>query len=152
LKAALFVAGSAAMENFTPTAALLGGALIGVAATILAAVNGRVAGITGILDGFLRPAPGDWSWRAAFLAGLIGGALALLRWLPTALVEPIRPLGTLAVAGLLVGFGTRLGNGCTSGHGVCGLSRLSLRSLVATVTFIAAGIGTVTLIRLAAAR
>jgi uncharacterized membrane protein YedE/YeeE len=136
------------MDHFTPTAALLGGALIGLAATILAAVNGRVAGITGILDGFLRPAPGDWNWRTAFLAGLLGGAFAVLRWFPGALVEPIRPLGTLAVAGLLVGFGTRLGNGCTSGHGVCGLSRLSPRSLVATVTFIAAGIVTATVIRL----
>ena len=140
------------MENFTPTTALLGGALIGLAATILAAVNGRVAGITGILDGFLRPAAGDWNWRAAFLAGLLGGAFTVLRWFPAALVEPIRPLGILAVAGLLVGFGTRLGNGCTSGHGVCGLSRLSLRSLVATVTFIAIGIATVTLVRLGGTR
>ena len=142
------MAGSTAMHSFTPTSALAGGALIGLAASVLLVFTGRVAGISGILDGFLRPAARDWGWRAAFLLGLLAGGVGLLLLRPGSIVEPVRPLGTLTVAGVLVGFGSRMGSGCTSGHGVCGLSRLSLRSLVATVTFMATGIATVTVMRL----
>jgi uncharacterized membrane protein YedE/YeeE len=134
--------------HFTPVAALEGGALIGLAASGLLLFTGRVAGISGILDGFLRPSARDWGWRATFLAGLLASGAALLVLRPTALVEPIRSLGVLTVAGLLVGFGSRMGSGCTSGHGVCGISRFSLRSLVATLTFMATGIATVTLVRI----
>jgi uncharacterized membrane protein YedE/YeeE len=136
------------MHSFTPTSALAGGALVGLAASVLLVFTGRVAGISGILDGFLRPAARDWGWRAAFLLGLLVGGVGLLLLRPGSIVEPVRPLGILTVAGVLVGFGSRMGNGCTSGHGVCGLSRLSLRSLVATVTFMATGIATVTVMRL----
>jgi len=145
---AVHVAGSAAMHSFTPTSALAGGALIGLAASVLLVFTGRVAGVSGILDGFLRPAARDWGWRAAFLLGLLVGGVGLLLLHPGSIVEPVRPLGTLTVAGVLVGFGSRMGSGCTSGHGVCGLSRLSLRSLVATVTFMATGIATATVMRL----
>ncbi len=132
------------MHNFTPFASLIGGILIGLSASAMLLLNGRIAGISGILAGVLKPVKGDTFWRGCFLAGLFAGGL-LLR-----LVDPvafdfglIRPLPLLILAGLLVGFGTRLGSGCTSGHGVCGVSRLSPRSLVATGTFIAAGAATV---------
>lgn len=128
---------------FTPWSALLGGVLIGVAASMLLLLNGRVAGISGIVGGLLRPRRGDAGWRIAFVAGLIGAPLVygLFTALPPVRVDA--SYGALAVAGLLVGVGTRYGSGCTSGHGVCGLSRLSLRSLVATATFMAAGFATV---------
>ncbi len=132
------------MEHFTPVSSLLGGALIGLAASILLLFNGRVAGISGILGGALTPAPGDTLWRLMFLLGLAGvGAVgALLR--PAAFVAgPVQSPWLIAIAGLLVGYGTRLGNGCTSGHGVCGVSRLSPRSLLATATFLATGAITV---------
>lgn len=126
-------------------AGLTGGIVIGVAAFALLWLIGRIAGISGIVGGLLAGAPaGDRVWRLAFLAGLLlAGALAA--------PEPVLTAGSspalLVVAGLLVGFGTRLGNGCTSGHGVCGLARLSWRSLVATVVFMGAGILTVTVLR-----
>lgn len=136
------------MHEFTPATALLGGALIGLAATVLAKFTGHVAGISGIFDGFLRPEPRAWSWRALFILGLLLAAFGLMKFMPTTLVEPIRSLGTLTIAGLLAGFGSRLGSGCTSGHGVCGISRLSLRSLLATMTFVATGMITATCVRI----
>jgi uncharacterized membrane protein YedE/YeeE len=125
------------MANFTPWSALAGGALIGLAAVLLMLFHGRVAGISGIVGGLFAPRAGDVAWRAAFLAGMLGAA-ALLG--AAGLVPELRDrpgLAAIALAGLLVGFGTRLGSGCTSGHGVCGLARLSPRSLVATAVFMA---------------
>ncbi|SFC30971.1 hypothetical protein SAMN05216344_113119 [Polaromonas sp. OV174] len=132
---------------FTPWSALAGGALIGLAAALLLLLNGRIAGISGVLGGLLRPAKGDIAWRAAFVLGLIGAPLvyALFRWPPQPQIDAQYP--ALIAAGLLVGVGTRYGGGCTSGHGVCGLSRLSPRSLVATVVFMAAGFATVFALR-----
>ena len=135
------------METFTPISALIGGALIGVAASIVLVFNGRIAGISGIIGGLLRPSWAELGWRLAFVAGLLGGGVVLSAIHPEAFTVAIdRSLGAVAVAGLLVGVGTRLGNGCTSGHGVCGLSRLSRRSLVATATFMAAGAATALLV------
>lgn len=133
--------------HFTPWTALAGGLLIGLAAAAFVLLNGRIAGISGILGGLLRPTRGDIAWRVAFLAGLVGAPLvhALFAALPEARIEAGE--GTLVVAGLLVGLGTRYGAGCTSGHGVCGLSRLSPRSLVATAAIMAAGFLTVYLLR-----
>ena len=132
---------------FTPAAALSGGALIGLAAAAFLLLNGRIAGISGIVGGLLAPRTGDIAWRVAFTAGLIGAPLV---WLSTASLPAIEieagwPM--LIAAGLLVGVGTRYASGCTSGHGVCGLSRLSPRSLVATLTFMAAGFVTVFVVR-----
>lgn len=136
-----------AWSNFTPWSALAGGLLIGLAAALFLLLNGRIAGISGILGGLLVPQRGDVLWRMAFMAGLIGAPVA---WLSGSELPPIEinaGYPTLVVAGLLVGIGTRYGSGCTSGHGVCGLSRLSLRSLVATLSFMAAGFVTVYIIR-----
>lgn len=136
-----------AWSEFTPWTALAGGILIGLAAASFVLLNGRIAGISGILGGFLTPSTGDIGWRVAFMAGLIG---APLLWILAADMPPINVEAgypALIVAGLLVGIGTRYGSGCTSGHGVCGLSRLSPRSLVATLTFMATGFVTVFLIR-----
>ncbi len=132
------------MENFTPLSALFGGALIGLAATVLLALNGRIAGISGIAAGVIRPARGDWAWRAVFVAGLIAGAAAY-RFGGGPLQDLQFVPGTLAIvlAGFLVGFGAGLGSGCTSGHGVCGIARLSGRSIVATLCFMAAAAVTV---------
>lgn len=136
------------MENFTPVPALIGGLLIGAAAVALLILNGRIAGIAGILNGALAARAGDTAWRVAFLAGLLlGGGLY---WHFTAHAFTPRtgfPLAWLLVGGFLVGFGTRLGSGCTSGHGVCGLGRRSLRSLVATLTFLATGMATTYVLR-----
>ena len=132
---------------FTPVAAVTGGVLIGAAAAALVLLNGRIAGVSGIVGGLLRPAAGDIAWRAAFLAGMIGAPLAYraLGSLPAVTIDAGYP--TLIAAGLLVGVGTRYAGGCTSGHGVCGLSRLSLRSLLATLTFMTAGFVTVYVMR-----
>jgi uncharacterized membrane protein YedE/YeeE len=129
--------------HFTPWASLAGGALIGVAAAMLVLLNGRVAGISGIVGGLLAPRRGEIAWRLAFVGGLlVAPAIMFL------LGERVTPridagFGTLVIAGLLVGVGTSYGSGCTSGHGVCGLSRLSPRSLVATAAFMLAGVATV---------
>jgi hypothetical protein len=126
--------------------ALIGGSLIGIAAGAFLVFNGRIAGISGVLGGLLTPAHGDTHWRAAFVAGLIAGGLGLALLYPTAFPDAIHSsTAQLVGAGLLVGYGTRLGSGCTSGHGVCGMARLSPRSLVATATFIATGAITVVL-------
>ena len=132
---------------FTPYTALAGGALIGLATAVLLLLNGRIAGISGILGGLLFRAPGETSWRLAFTIGLlVGPALwMLVHTLPPIHIDAGYPV--LIAAGLLVGIGTRYGSGCTSGHGVCGLSRLSPRSLVATLTFMAAGFATVFVVR-----
>ena len=124
------------MESFTPISALIGGCLIGAAVGLLLWLNGRIAGISGVLGGLLQAKPGERAWRVAFLAGLVLGPLlyAGMAGEPSPItVTTSVPL--LIAGGLLVGFGTRLGNGCTSGHGVCGLARLSGRSLAATVSF-----------------
>lgn len=132
---------------FTPWSAIVGGVLIGIAATIFLLVNGRIAGVSGILGGLLRPSLPDIGWRVAFLAGLIiaPSLYAAFVYMPGLKIEA--DYVTLSIAGLLVGVGTRYGAGCTSGHGVCGLSRLSPRALVATVAFIAAGVATVFVVR-----
>src|SRR5271165_4712566 len=128
------------MQNFTPISALIGGVLIGVSASAMLLIDGKITGISGILAGVLRPVRGDTVWKTCFLAGLLAGGFALRIVYPGAFdFGVVRPYGMLAIAGLLVGFGTRLGNGCTSGHGVCGVSRLSPRSIVATATFIVSG-------------
>lgn len=133
--------------HFTPWPALAGGALIGLAAALFLVLNGRIAGISGILGGLLKPVSGDVGWRVAFVLGLIGAPLVyrLFAALPVPEIEAGN--AALIVAGLLVGAGTRYGSGCTSGHGVCGLSRLSPRSLVATACFMGAGFATVFVIR-----
>jgi hypothetical protein len=132
---------------FTPWSALIGGAIVGIAAAILALFNGRVAGISGIVGGLLRPGFPDKTWRIAFIVGLLVSpvAYAVVRALPSVTIDAGYP--TLCIAGLLVGVGTRYAAGCTSGHGVCGLSRLSPRSIVATLTFIAAGFVTAYVMR-----
>jgi uncharacterized membrane protein YedE/YeeE len=119
--------------------ALLGGALIGSGSALLLLTHGRIAGISGITGGLLQRATSDRAWRLAFLSGLVAAGAVAAAVVPAAIGAPVRPLAAILVAGLLVGFGTRLGNGCTSGHGVCGLSRLSVRSLVAVVVFMATG-------------
>ena len=134
-------------NHFTPLASGIGGTLIGLAAALLIAFTGRVAGISGIVGALLGWTRGDIAWRLAFLAGLAGAPLlyALAAPLPSVRVDAGTP--ALLAAGLLVGIGTRYGAGCTSGHGVCGLSRLSPRSLVATLAFMLAGFVTVFVIR-----
>lgn len=128
---------------FTPWPALAGGLLIGLAAVMFVLLNGRIAGISGVLGGLLKPAPGDIGWRVAFVLGIVASPLAYRLFAALPKLQIDADYGLLIVAGLLVGVGTRLGSGCTSGHGVCGLSRLSPRSLVATLTFMGAGFATV---------
>ena len=122
--------------DFTPLASLVGGALIGLSASLMLLIEGRIAGISGIVGGLLTPKPGDMDWRLAFVGGLVLAGLVGQSWVTAA---PMGAPWRLIVAGLLVGVGTRLGNGCTSGHGVCGLSRLSQRSLASVLTFMAVG-------------
>jgi uncharacterized membrane protein YedE/YeeE len=135
--------------NFTPWTALTGGILLGIASAAFILLNGRVLGISGIVGGLLAPRRGEIGWRLSFLLGLLLAPTALTLWAPGLIRAPRIDAGTLTLiaAGLLVGFGTRYGSGCTSGHGVCGLSRLSPRSLVATLAFMAAGFATVFVIR-----
>jgi uncharacterized membrane protein YedE/YeeE len=136
------------MTDFTPISSTLGGVLIGASASAMLLLNGKVAGISGIVGGMLRPAKGDGLWRVLFVAGLLSAGFVFSRLRPDAIGDPpAQPLLVTAIAGLLVGFGTQLANGCTSGHGVCGLSRLSMRSLVATLTFMATGAATVLVVR-----
>ena len=134
-------------NSFIPWVSLAGGMIIGVAAAMFVLLNGRIAGISGVLGGLLKPARGDVSWRAAFIAGLIGAPLlyALVTELPPLQIEAGH--AGLIAAGLLVGIGTRYGSGCTSGHGVCGISRRSPRSLAATAAFMLAGFVTVYVVR-----
>jgi uncharacterized membrane protein YedE/YeeE len=137
------------MHNLTPVPALLGGVLIGLSASLLLLANGRVAGISGIAGGLLEGSPRDAWWRVAFLAGLAAGGVVMALALPQAFAPSLsRSAVTLLGAGVLVGYGTRLSNGCTSGHGICGVSRGSLRSIAATATFVATGALTVALARL----
>ena len=132
------------MENFTPWSALAGGALIGLAAAIYVIMLGRVTGISGIIGGLLQPVRTEVPMQLLFVAGLIIAPLALsLFGLPVSRPDVTKSIPVLVVAGLLVGFGSRLGGGCTSGHGICGNARLSPRSIVATVLFMAAGIAVV---------
>ncbi len=132
-----------AWNTFTPWTAFAGGMLIGLAAALFVLLNGRIAGISGILGGLLRPAGGDIAWRAAFIVGLVAAPLVYLLFAALPRPQIDASYGALVAAGLLVGIGTRYGSGCTSGHGVCGLARLSPRSLVATLAFMGAGFVTV---------
>ena len=132
---------------FTPWSSLAGGVLIGVAAAMFLLLNGRIAGISGILGGLLKPIEGDVAWRVAFVAGLVGAPLVYTLVAAAPQLRINAGYGALMAAGLLVGIGTRYGAGCTSGHGVCGLARLSLRSLAATVAFMGAGFVTVFVVR-----
>jgi len=125
-----------------------GGALIGAAAAVLLVLTGKTAGVSGIVDGVLRAEKGEWGWKAAFVLGLVAGGLVLRFTMPQTLpASAPRSLALVAVGGLLVGFGARLSGGCTSGHGVCGIGRLSRRGLVGTLIFMAAGILTVFVLR-----
>jgi uncharacterized membrane protein YedE/YeeE len=133
--------------NFTPVSALVGGALIGLASVLLMLLSGRIAGVSGILGGLLPPTPGDTTWRLAFIVGLMLGGLGFvyLGGLSSIAIEADMPV--LIAAGLLVGFGTRLGSGCTSGHGICGVGRMSPRGLVATAIFVAVAMVTLFVVR-----
>lgn len=137
------------MTEFTPIGSLIGGALIGLAAVLLMALHGRIAGITGILSGLLPPAIApDWAWRAAFLAGMVSAAS--LYFIVSGKAVPLKieaSNGLLLLSGVIVGIGVTYGSGCTSGHGVCGLARLSPRSIAATLTFMAVTAATVFVLR-----
>lgn len=136
------------MENFTPYTALAGGMVIGLSATVMLLFNGRITGISGMLSELLAPQPGEWLWRLAFLLGMMAGAFLFVFAFPASFIPRTGfPLGFLVVGGFLVGFGTRMGSGCTSGHGICGIARLSPRSMVATVVFMISGGVTVFVIR-----
>jgi uncharacterized membrane protein YedE/YeeE len=132
------------MANFTPFSAAIGGGLIGLSAVLLMLLTGRIAGISGIFGGLLNFKGDDRDWRIAFIAGLILAPL-IASWIGYAMPTPKLPASWAVIigAGLLVGFGTRLGGGCTSGHGICGIARLSSRSIVATIIFMLAAIATV---------
>ncbi len=136
------------MENFTPYSALSGGILIGLAATLLLLFNGRIAGISGIMGGLINASKAELYWRIAFLLGIVIGAF-LLHQIRPGFYQPREnfPVWFLALGGFLVGFGTRMGNGCTSGHAVCGIARFSVRSIAATITFMASGFLTVYIVR-----
>jgi uncharacterized membrane protein YedE/YeeE len=136
------------MAPFDPIPALIGGGLIGLAASLMMLLNGRIAGVSGILGGLLAPASSDKAWRLAFLAGLIVAPL-IAGALGRPLAPAVMPASWLVVvaAGLLVGFGSRMGGGCTSGHGVCGIARLSTRSIVATLVFMATAALTLAVVR-----
>ena len=134
--------------SFTPIPSLFGGMILGVAAALYVLLHGRILGISGIVSGLLHPKKGDWSWRLAFVLGLLTSSfLAALIFGILPVIEVDAGWLTVIVAGLLVGFGVQYGSGCTSGHGICGLSRLSPRSLVATLSFMTAGFLVVFLIR-----
>lgn len=136
------------MTEFTPVLSLLGGTLIGLSAVLLMAFHGRIAGMTGILTGLLPPASSDWTWRAAFLAGAVFAPMLILRLSDhhIAYSSPA-PTPWIIIGGLIVGVGVYFGSGCTSGHGVCGIARLSPRSVVATLTFLGTAMVTVFVIR-----
>jgi uncharacterized membrane protein YedE/YeeE len=134
-------------SNFTPWISLAGGLMIGLATALFILFNGRISGISGIVGGLLSPARGDVAWRIAFLAGLVISPLAFALAAPLPEVQVDASYPVLLIAGLLVGIGTRYGSGCTSGHGICGLSRRSPRSMVATLAFMFAGFVTVYIVR-----
>ena len=134
-------------QHATPLASLAGGVLIGLAAALLLIMNGRIAGISGILGGILKTSFKDNAWRVCFLVGLVASPLVYAFWSPLPEMQVTTETGLLISAGLLVGLGTRLGSGCTSGHGVCGMARLSPRSIVATMVFMVAGMATVYILR-----
>jgi uncharacterized membrane protein YedE/YeeE len=141
--------GGTPMHELFSANAFLGGALIGLAVVLFALLNGRLLGVSGIVYGLIDREPGQTGWRLAFVGGLVAGGVVLLFVYPQAFgLSANRSLMATATAGLLVGFGSRLANGCTSGHGVCGVSRLSPRSIAATLVFIAAGMLTVLVIDL----
>jgi uncharacterized membrane protein YedE/YeeE len=136
------------MHNLTPLSGLVGGALIGLAAAMLMILTGRLAGVSGIFGGLLTSRASDRAWRVAFIAGLIAAPLlAALAGAPLPAPRMASNMAVIALAGLLVGFGTRIGNGCTSGHGVCGFARLSTRSIAATIIFMVTAILTVAIAR-----
>ena len=134
-------------NNFTPWTSLAGGLMIGIATVLFLVFNGRIAGISGIVGGLLTPATGDIAWRLAFVGGLVLSPLVFSSIAPLPQVHIEAGYPVLILAGLLVGIGTRYGSGCTSGHGVCGLSRRSPRSMVATAAFMFAGFVTVYIVR-----
>lgn len=137
-------------SHFTPWSAISGGVLLGIASALFILANGRILGISGIVGGLLPPKLGDAGWRIAFLAGMFAAPWVFLLLAPADFISAPRIQAnttTTIIAGLLVGIGTRYASGCTSGHGVCGLSRLSPRSLVATLSFMGAGFGTVFVVR-----
>ncbi|MGH6990216.1 MAG: YeeE/YedE family protein [Stellaceae bacterium] len=136
------------MDHFTPISAAIGGALIGLSVTMLMLANGRLAGISGIFGNVLAPQGREWRWEIAFLVGLVAAPL-IIGAAGFAMPHPVMPMswGLVAVGGVLVGFGSRLGGGCTSGHGVCGIARLSSRSIVATLIFMATAIAVVAILR-----
>jgi uncharacterized membrane protein YedE/YeeE len=134
-------------NHFTPWASLAGGVVLGIAAALFVLLNGRVLGISGILGGLVKPKAGDTGWRVAFVAGLIAAPILWRLFAPLPVPRVDASIPVLVIAGLLVGWGTRYGSGCTSGHGVCGLARLSPRSLAATLAFMAAGFVTVFIAR-----
>jgi uncharacterized membrane protein YedE/YeeE len=134
------------MDQFTPVSAAIGGALIGLSAVLLMLSTGRIAGISGVFDGLINPQTSDRAWRAAFVAGLIAApATAMLVGYAVPMPQMPASYVTIVVGGLLVGFGARLGSGCTSGHGICGIARLSQRSIAATGVFMVAAIVVVAL-------
>ena len=136
------------MGDFTPVSGLVGGLLIGLAVTLMLLLNGRIAGISGIVGGLLAPKDGDTGWRVAFVVGLLIGAMAyILAVGGPAPVDVLASPPAILVGGLLVGFGTRLGSGCTSGHGLCGMARISRRSMVASAVFFGVAMLTVFLTR-----
>lgn len=136
------------MENFTPVSAIIGGLLIGLSATLMMWFNGRIAGISGIFYGAFEGDKGDTAWRWWFLSGLLLGAGIYLRAFPLDFIPRTNfSFSQVVIAGLLVGFGTRMGSGCTSGHGVCGIARFSMRSIIATLVFVISGIVTTYLVR-----
>jgi len=134
-------------EHFTPWASLAGGVLLGLASALFVLVNGRILGISGILGGLIKPKGGDVAWRAAFILGLLAAPMLYAALRGTWEVRIEAGWGAVVAAGLLVGIGTRYASGCTSGHGVCGLSRLSPRSLVATLAFMGTGFATVFVVK-----
>jgi uncharacterized membrane protein YedE/YeeE len=135
-----------AVHDFTPAHALIGGALIATSLAIMLITTGRIGGLSGIFAGFVVPRAGDWAWRAWFIAGALVVGVAFQNARPETFDAGARvPLWLVALSGALVGFGVRAGNGCTSGHGLCGMSRWSKRSIIATMTFFAVGVATATL-------
>lgn len=134
-------------NNFTPWASTAGGALIGLASAIFVLFNGRIAGISGIIGGLIKPKTGDFSWRLAFMFGLIVAPMLWQFFTPLPLIQIDASYALLAIAGLITGIGTRYGAGCTSGHGICGISRVSPRSIMATLAFMGTGFVTVYVVR-----